>query len=111
MIESWGSRLEYPSLGKIGYSVVRAIASHCKNLRHLKLSFGHMSPYWSIENRWQGLGTKLRNLEIQSNNKLGALGTVSLHCPNVSHLSIYSREQKTVEIEDLCVAFHNKNRL
>lgn len=109
LIQKCGSRLEHLSLAKIGGCVVDAIAKHCKSLRHLKLSFESRYSFGLVESSWkgQGLEAKLQHLEIQTTwFDLGFFfRAVSLHCPNISHLSIDSTGREYKSIEDFCTSF------
>lgn len=109
LIQKCGSRLEHLSLAKIGGCVVDAIAKHCKSLRHLKLSFESQYSFGLVESSWkgQGLEAKLQHLEIQTTwFDLGFFfRAVSLHCPNISHLSIDSTGREYKSIEDFCTSF------
>lgn len=102
MMKTWGSHLEQLHLEHIDRDVVNAIASHCENLRHLKLSFRREPCRHPLDTLWERLGTKLEHLEMQSEHILGALAR---YCPNV--LSVCT-DAMDVDAEDVCKAYGEK---
>lgn len=52
MVSQWRWRLEHLSLAKVDQSLVDAIASYCKNLRHLKLNIGYGVGFLETIHMW-----------------------------------------------------------